>query len=101
MLVARDESVKLITWTQAQYESKISFTCTQAPRQPGIIAYLKWLIYLAPSMDCSSVDHVVFFNKQVALLNHPDNQYGRTFLYKELDAWYTKFKPMKKHKGRS
>ena len=47
------------------------------------------------------MDHAVFFNKQVALLNHPDNKHRRRFLYKELDAWYTEFKPTKKHKGRS
>jgi hypothetical protein len=47
------------------------------------------------------VEHAVFFNKQVALLNHPDNKHWRRFLYKELDAWYTEFKPTKKRKGRS
>ena len=47
------------------------------------------------------MDHAEFFNKQVALLNHEDNQHWRRFLYKELDAWYTDFKPTKKRKGRS
>jgi len=47
------------------------------------------------------LDHEVFFKKQVALLNHPDNTHWRRFLYKELDAWYADFKPTKKHKGRS
>lgn len=47
------------------------------------------------------LDHEVFFKKQVALLNHPDNTHWRRFPYKELDAWYTDFKPTKKHKGRS
>ena len=47
------------------------------------------------------MDHEVFFKKQVALLNHPDNTHRRRFLYKELDAWYTDFKPTKKRKGRS
>jgi hypothetical protein len=47
------------------------------------------------------LDHEVFFKKQVALLNHPDNTHWRRFPYKELDAWYTDFKPSKKHKGRS
>jgi hypothetical protein len=66
-----------------------------------LIAYIKWLVYLAPFKDRSSVDHAEFFNKQVALLNHEDNQHWRRFLYKELDAWYTDFKPTKKRKGRS
>ena len=66
-----------------------------------LIAYIKWLVYLAPFKDRSSVDHAEFFNKQVVLLNHPDNTHWRRFLYKELDAWYTDFKPTKKRKGRS
>ena len=66
-----------------------------------LIAYIKWLVYLAPFKDRSSVDHAEFFNKQVALLNHEDNQHWRRFLYKELDAWYTDFKPTKKRRGRS
>ena len=66
-----------------------------------LIAYIKWLVYLAPFKDRSSVDHAEFFNKQVALLNHEYNQHWRRFLYKELDAWYTDFKPTKKRKGRS
>jgi hypothetical protein len=33
MLVARDELVKFIPWTEAQYGTKISFTCTQARNQ--------------------------------------------------------------------
>jgi hypothetical protein len=47
------------------------------------------------------LDHEVFFKKQVELLNHPDNTHWMRFLYKELDAWYTDFKPTKKRKGRS
>jgi hypothetical protein len=47
------------------------------------------------------LDHEVFFKKQVALLNHPDNKHWRSFLYKELVAWYDEFKPTKKRKGRS
>ena len=47
------------------------------------------------------MEHAVFFTKQVALLNHTGNKHWRRFLYKELDAWYTEFKPTKKRKGRS
>ena len=47
------------------------------------------------------MDHEVFLKKQVAPLNHPDNKHWRSFLYKELVAWYDEFKPTKKPKGRS
>ena len=67
----------------------------------SLIAYIKWLVYLAPFKDHSSVDHEVFFKKQVALLNHPNNKHWRSFLYKELVSWFDEFKPTKKHKGRS
>ena len=42
-----------------------------------LIAYLKWLIYLAAFKDCSNVDHLLYYNKEVAFLNHPNNQICR------------------------
>ena len=48
------------------------------------------------------MDHLLYYKKQVAFLNHPNNQLWRELLYTALDAWYTKFsgKPSKKQKGR-
>ena len=66
-----------------------------------LIAYLKWLIYVAAFKDRGNVDHEAFYNKEVAYLNHPDNQRWRGLLYTALDAWYAEFKPSKKRKGRS
>ena len=65
-----------------------------------LIAYLKWLMNVAAFKDCGNVDHL--HNKQVAFLNHPNNQLWRELLYTALDAWYSKFsgKPSKKQKGR-
>ena len=45
--------------------------------------------------------HVAFYNKEVAFLNHAENQRWRGLLYTALDAWYAEFKPSKKRKGRS
>ena len=39
-----------------------------------LIAYLKWLIYVAAFKDSSNVDHVRFYNKELLFLNHPDNK---------------------------
>ena len=60
-----------------------------------LIAYLKWLIYVAAFKDRGNVDHEAFHNKEVAYLNHPDNQRWRGLLYTALDAWYSEFKPSK------
>jgi len=65
-----------------------------------LIAYLKWLIYVAGFMDHCNVDHVAFYHKQVAFLNNPQNKPWRGLLYTELDAWYAEFKSPKKRKGR-
>jgi len=66
-----------------------------------LIAYLKWLIYVAAFKDRGNVDHLLFYNKELAYLNHPSNKRWRGFLYTALDAWYSEFKPSKKRKGRS
>ena len=57
---------------------------------------------VAAFKDRGNVDHLLYYNKQVAFLNHPNNQLWRELLYTALDAWYTKFsgKPSKKQKGR-
>jgi len=67
-----------------------------------LIAYLKWLMNVAAFKDCGNVDHLLYYNKQVAFLNHLNNQLWRELLYTALDAWYSKFsgKPSKKQKGR-
>ena len=57
---------------------------------------------VASFKDRGNVDHLLYYNKQVAFLNHPNNQLWRELLYTALDAWYTKFsgKPSKKQKDR-
>ncbi len=47
-------------------------TSIGGPFSHRLIAYIKWLVYLAPFKDRSNVDHEVFFKMQVAILNHPD-----------------------------
>ena len=68
-----------------------------------LIAYLKWLMNVAAFKDCGNVDHLLYYNKQVAFLNHLNNQLWRELLYTALDAWYSKFsgKPSKKQKAGS
>ena len=66
-----------------------------------LIAYLKWLIYVGLFKDRTNVEHVIFYNKEVAFLNNPSNARWRGLLYIELEAWYSEFKPAKKRKGRS
>ena len=44
------------------------------PVSEDLIAYLKWLIYVAAFKDGGNADHVAFYNKEVAFLSHPDNQ---------------------------
>ena len=39
-----------------------------------LIAYLKWLIYVAAFKDRGNVDHLLFYNKELAYLNHPSNK---------------------------
>jgi len=51
-----------------------------------LIAYLKWLMNVAAFKDRGNVDHLLYYNKQVAFLNHPNNQLWRELLYTELDA---------------
>ena len=57
---------------------------------------------VAAFKDRGNVDHLLYYNKQVAFLNHLNNQLWRELLYTALDAWYSKFsgKPSKKQKGR-
>ena len=65
-----------------------------------LIAYLKWLIYVAAYQDRSTVDHVEFYQKQVALYQNPARfKMWRSLLYKELDEWYKEHLPSKKHKS--
>ena len=59
------------------------------------------VIYVAAVKDRGNVDHLLFYNKELAYLNHPSNKRWRGFLYTALDAWYSEFKPSKKRKGRS
>jgi hypothetical protein len=65
-----------------------------------LIGYLKWVIYIALFKDRSNVEHLSFYDKEVAYLNHPGNERWRSMLYSALKAWYDEFKPTKKRKSR-
>jgi hypothetical protein len=67
---------------------------------PELIAYLKWLIYVAAYEDRSTLAHVEFYQKQVALFQNPATyKIWRSLLYKELDEWYKEHPPTKKRKS--
>ena len=66
-----------------------------------LIAYLKWLIYVAAFKDRSGLNHEEFYGKEVAFLNHPNNKTWRGHLFKALEAWYTEFKATKKRARKS
>ena len=65
------------------------------------IAYLKWLIYVAAFKERGNVGHEVFYNKELAFLNHPRSARWRSFLCAELLEWYIQFPSFKKRKSRS
>ena len=66
-----------------------------------LIAYLKWLIYVGAYPDRATVDHVEFYQKQVALYQNPARyKMWRSLLYKELDEWYKEHPPSKKRRSR-
>jgi hypothetical protein len=66
-----------------------------------LIAYLKWLIYVAAIKDRTGLNHEEFYGKEVAFLNHPNNKQWRGHLFKALGSWYTEFKPTKKRACKS
>jgi len=66
-----------------------------------LIAYLKWLIYVAAFKDRSGLNHEEFYGKEVLFLNHPNNKQWRGHLFKALEAWYAEFKATKKRARRS
>ena len=64
------------------------------------------MIYVAAFKDIGNVDHLIFYNKMVTILNHPTKQPAMNslgLLYIVFDAWYAelRLKPSKKHKDRS
>jgi len=61
-----------------------------------LIAYLKWLIYVAAYEDRSRVDHETIYNREVAWLNKPENKMWRSLLYKELEQWWSVHPPSSK-----
>ena len=66
-----------------------------------IVAYLKWLIYIAAFKERGNVAHEVFYNTELAYLKKPENGRWRSFLCAELLEWYKEFPPSKKRKSRS
>ena len=64
-----------------------------------LIAYLKWLIYVAAYEDRSQVDHVKFYNDELIFLQHPNNRQWRGRLYIALEEWYSEHPPTKKRRS--
>ena len=60
-----------------------------------LIAYLKWLIYVAAFKDRGNVAHELYYNTEVAYLNSAGAQW-RKDLYDQLVEWYEKHPPGKK-----
>ena len=62
-----------------------------------LIAYLKWLIYVAAFKDRSSLPHEVFYKEVLAMFKRSEQWRGR--LYIELEAWYKDFQPSKRRRS--
>jgi len=65
------------------------------------IAYLKWLIYTSVFKDGEQRDkvggelgHVLYYQRELQTLQHPDNKYWRTALRRELEKWYAAHPPV-------
>ena len=46
-----------------------------------LIGYLKWLVYVAGFKKHTGLNHVEFYSKDVAFLNHPNNKQWRGYLF--------------------
>ena len=66
-----------------------------------IVAYLKWLIYIAAFKEHGNLGHEVFYCTELVFLNKPANAQWRSFLCAELLEWYKEFLPSKKRSLRS
>lgn len=66
---------------------------------PELIAYLKWLIYVAPYEQRNLVDHEKFYNEELAFLKNPENAAWRVALYDALTEWYSEHAPSKKRRS--
>lgn len=66
-----------------------------------IVAYLKWLIYIAAFKERGNLGHEVFYSTELAFLKKPANARWRSFLCAELLEWYKEFPPSKKRRSRS
>ena len=64
-----------------------------------LIAYLKWLIYVAAYEDRSQLEHVKFYNDELIFLQHPNNRQWRGRLYTALEEWYSEHPPTKKRRS--
>ena len=96
MIPSQNRTIKQI------FQDKVPGTEDRHLISPELIAYLKWLIYVAPYEDRSAVDHVQFYQKQVAY--KPNPAYYKIWrsllqLFKELDGWYKEHLPSKKRRS--
>ena len=70
-----------------------------------LTVYLKWLIYVSAFKDHCNVDHLIFYNKEVAFkfwtISTTSNRQASLHCAEciVLDAWNAKFKPSKKCKA--
>jgi hypothetical protein len=62
-----------------------------------LIAYLKWLIYVAAFKDRSTLPHEDFYGDVLAMFKGSGQWRGR--LYNELEAWYKDFQPSKRRRS--
>ena len=62
-----------------------------------LIAYLKWLIYVAALKDRSTLPHEQFYKDVLAMFKGSGQWRGR--LYIELKAWYKDFQPCKRRRS--
>ena len=62
-----------------------------------LIAYLKWLIYVAAFKDRSTVQHDLFYHRELAKFNRSSQWRGMLFIV--LEAWYKDFLPSKRRRS--
>jgi hypothetical protein len=66
---------------------------------PELVAYLKWLIYIAPYEQRNLVEHEKFYSQELAFLKDPKNAAWRVAFFDALEEWYSEHAPTKKRRS--
>jgi len=100
LILCRCERMGYLAYIKAIFMEKV-FGTERFLVSEETIAYLKWLIYTSVFKDGEQRDkvggelgHVLYYQRELQTLQHPDNKYWRTALRRELEAWYAAHPPV-------